>query len=334
MKQTTKIRRRTFNTISGIAAASALTADLFETNPNVVMGAERGELPLIIDTHQHLWDLEKFKLPWLDGAPEVLRQNYRTKEYLDATRGLNVKAIYMEVDVDPSQHIAEAEHVAELCKSDDHPTIAAVVGGKPASLDFPNYVKRLTEHPQIKGVRQVLHVDATAQGFCLQKEFIRGVRLLGERGLSFDLCMRPTELKDGIKLVTSCPDTRFILDHCGNADPKAFRQKTADTAWHDAVAWGRDIDRCAKQSNLICKISGIVARAPKNWTADDLAPIVNHCLDAFGPDRVIFGGDWPVCLLGASLRRWIDALAEIISNRPADQQRKLWHDNAQRFYGV
>jgi L-fuconolactonase len=77
-----------------------------------------------------------------------------------------------------------------------------------------------------------------------------------------------------------------------------------------------------------------VARAPKGWTADDLAPIVNHCLDAFGPDRVVFGGDWPVCLLGSPLRDWITALREIIAERPAAEQRKLWSQNAIRFYGL
>lgn len=297
---------------------------------------EPAPLP-IVDCHQHLWDLERFRLPWLEGAPKVLRQNYRPEEYRTASRDTGItRAVYMEVDVDPKQHLAEADYVAGLCRGKG-PTVAAVVGGRPASAGFGAYVKELLKRrPHIKGVRQVLHNDADKPGQCLQDDFVRGVRLLGDSNLSFDLCMRPRELADGVRLSERCPDTRFILDHCGNADPKVFRRKRDDKEKpaHDPDAWRRDIERCAKRPNMICKISGIVARAPKGWSADDLAPIVNHCLDAFGPDRVIFGGDWPVCLLGATLRQWVEALRTIVARRPAADQRKLWSQNAVKFYGL
>lgn len=292
------------------------------------------KLPMIVDTHQHLWDLTKFQLLWLAGAPEVLRHSFRTKEYLAATEGLNVKAVYMEVDVTLSQHVAEMEHVVGLCASDRHPTVAAVVGGRPASSDFKEYAAQLKRNPAVKGVRQVLHGGGTKAGYCLQTEFIDGVRNLGENGLSFDLCMRPNELQDGVKLISECPDTRFIIDHCGNAAPKAFRPQAEQKQRHDADSWKRSMEALAKNSNVICKISGIVASAPKGWTAEDLAPVVNHCLNVFGPDRVVFGGDWPVCLIGSSLRKWIDALAEIVAARPQDEQNKLWHENAIRWYGL
>ena len=91
----------------------------------------------------------------------------------------------------------------------------------------------------------------------------------------------------------------------------------------------------AKQPHVTCKISGVVAKAPQpQWTADDLAPVVNHCLDAFGPDRVVFGGDWPVCRLGGELAAWVAALRQIVQSRPEVQQRQLLHDNAQRLYRV
>jgi L-fuconolactonase len=155
--------------------------------------------------------------------------------------------------------------------------------------------------------------------------------------LSFDLCLRPKELADGAVLAEKCPNTRFILDHCGNADPKAFF-KSGDsrlqdgTIEHTADEWRRGLDRVAAAKNAICKISGIVARVPKQWTADDLAPIINHCLGAFGPQRVIFGSDWPVCLNGAPLRDWVAALKQIIATRPAAEQRLLLRDNAVSFY--
>src|SRR5687767_542008 len=91
----------------------------------------------------------------------------------------------------------------------------------------------------------------------------------------------------------------------------------------------------AKRENVVCKISGIVARAPQGeWKSEILAPIINHCLDAFGPSRVVFGGDWPVCLLGATYRRWVESLLDVIRARPLDQQRKLLHDNAVKLYAI
>ena len=317
------------------ATASALGTGILTLDTSSATGAEKRSGRLIIDTHQHLWDLAKLELPWLGGAPEVLRKNYRTKEYLEATRGLNVKAVYMEVDVAPEHEVAEANHVIALSASDRDPTIAAVIGGRPASSEFASYLDKFEDSPYVKGVRQVLHNPGTKAGVCLRKEFVRGIRLLGEHGLSFDLCMRPGELSDGRKLTELCPDTRFIVDHCGNADPKAFRADSEGAKpSHEPEPWKRDMQALAERPNVICKISGIVARAPRNWSADDLAPIVNHCLDVFGPDRVVFGGDWPVCLLCASLRQWIDALDAIVSERPADQQGKLWHANAQRWYSL
>ena len=298
----------------------------------------RARLP-IVDTHQHLWDLTKFRLAWLDGTP-ALKKSFVTEDFRAATRGLNVvKAVYMEVDVDPSQQVAEAEHVIALSRSSAHPTVAAVISGRPASEQFKAYITRFKDTPEIKGVRQVLQGSATPQGYCLGVTFMRSVQLLGELGKSFDLCMRPAELSDGVMLADACPDTRFIVDHCGNADPTAFlpaRRRPADSdPWHEAHSWRRDMASLAQRKNVVCKISGIVARAVKgSWGPADLAPIINHCLDVFGPDRVMFGGDWPVCTLVASYREWVEALEEVIADRTEAEQRKLLADNAVRFYGL
>src|SRR5262249_41204463 len=149
--------------------------------------------------------------------------------------------------------------------------------------------------------------------------------LLGELGKSFDLCLRPGELADGAELVDACPGTRFILDHCGNGDVQA----------KDRSAWQRDMAALARRPNVACQGSGVgVTGTPGKWTADDLAPLVRHTLDAFGPDRVLFGGDWPVCTKAATFRQWLGALREIVRDRPADEQRRLFHDNAVRVYGL
>ncbi len=295
----------------------------------------------IIDTHQHLWDLSKFNLPWTAGAG-VLERSYLQQDYAEATAGLNVvKAVYMEVDVDPSQQAAEAEYIIDQCQRDDTPTVGAVISGRPGDDGFKAYITPLADSPYIKGVRQVLHVPTTPAGYCLQPAYVRGVQLLGDLGLSFDLCMRPAELGDAVKLVDQCPNTRFIVDHCGNADPNVIANPAdlprdpADPFSHTRKQWMDDMAALAARPNVICKISGIVARAtPGHWDATTLAPAINHCLDSFGPDRVVFGGDWPVCTLVASYKEWATALRTIIADRSETEQRKLLHDNAARFYGV
>jgi len=290
----------------------------------------------IIDTHQHLWDLSRFRLPWLASAG-ALNRSFVTKDYLEAVAGLNlVQAVYMEVDVDPSQQSAEAEYVIELCERRDNPTCAAVISGRPAAEGFKQYISRFKASPFIKGVRHIPRGRELEEGLWAKREFIQGIRLLGELGMIFDLCMPPSHLPAAARLVDQCPLTRFVLDHCGNADPKAFRRRrrNGEPPRHDPQQWQRDIAELAQRKQVVCKISGIVANAPENWTAQDLAPIVNHCIDVFGPDRVMFASDWPVCTRRATLRQWVEALWSILASRDASLQRRVFHDNAVQFYGL
>ena len=287
----------------------------------------------IVDTHQHLWDLSKIKLAWLDPdtpTGKIIGHSFTPKEYAEATKGLNVvKAVYMEVDVVPEQQQKEADYVVELCESGQTPTCAAVVSGRPASPDFEKYARQFKGSKYVKGIRQVLHVESTPAGYALKPEYVKGVQLLGDLGLSFDLCVRPAELPDFGKLIDRCPNTRFILDHCGNADLKHTPPQRE--------RWKKDMAEIAKRKNLVGKVSGFIASAPARgkWTLDDLAPVVNHTLEVFGPDRVMFGGDWPVCLLGVQkYADWATSLQTIVKDRPEDQQKKLFHDNAVKFYEV
>jgi L-fuconolactonase len=320
---------------------AAMAADLASRNPSrrrflacsaaalalpvasSVIPATLAEFPPLVDTHVHLWDLTRFRLPWLAGAKPIDR-SYTIDDYRAASRGLGVvKAVYMEVDLDPSQQLQEAEFVVDLIRKGGTPLVAAIVSGRPGSSDFAAYLKSINRHPEIKGIRRVLHGPSTPRGTCLDASFIRDIRLLGEVGLSFDLCMRSEELPDAAKLIAACPKTRFILDHCGNPSVRAG----------DLTAWRTDLARIAELPNVSCKVSGIVASAaPGPWTAADLAPIVDHVLDTFGPDRVVFGGDWPVCTLAATLREWVDALRTIVADRPEAEVRKLFHDNAAQIY--
>jgi len=265
----------------------------------------------------------------------VLSRSYVTSDYVDATRGLNiVKTVYMEVDVAVADQNREAQHVIELSKSDDHPTCAAIISGRPNSDGFETYIRQYADSKDIRGVRQVLHVDGAKRGLCLEPQFVKSVQLLGQFGKTFDLCMRPTELSDAAELARRCPDTKLILDHCGNADPKAFMETTTEEPWHAVDPWKRGLAEFAKNENAYCKISGIVARAPQGWNSDHLAPIIEFCLDTFGFERVVFGGDWPVCLLGGPLASWVSALNEVIGHHSAANRRNLFHDNAVRVYGL
>ena len=294
----------------------------------------------IVDTHQHLWDLAQFALPWLEGeGMEPLRKDHLMSDYLAAAEGAGIaRTVYMEVDVAAEQRIAEAEFVAGLCRADDNPMVGAVIGGSPGEEGFRAYIDRFKGNDFLKGVRQVLHVPDAEPGQCLQERFVQDVQYLGEIGMSFDLCLRPSELGDAVGLVDQCPDTLFIVDHCGNADPQivsgAAEHDPANPFSHTKEQWQRDMAALGEREHVVCKISGIVARAPEGWNADTLAPTVNHCLDSFGPDRVVFGGDWPVCNFGASLGAWVAALREIVSGRPEEEQAKLLAGNAERLYGL
>lgn len=280
----------------------------------------------IVDTHVHLWNLKQFHLAWIQrGSP--LDRSFTLEDYRQATAGCGLaKAVYMEVDVAPEQQLGEVEAITAQCERGDAPLVGAVVSGRPGSSGFEAYLDRLRGNRWVKGLRQVLH-GGTPRGYCLEPAFVRGMRQLGERKLTFDLCLRPDELVDAAALAKEAPDTQFVLDHCGNASVRWNAERRR--------RWEHDLARVADCPNVSGKISGIIASTGgQPWTAADLAPYVDTMLDRFGPDRVVFGGDWPVCTLGAPIADWIRALREIASRRPRDVQQKLFHDNAVRIYGL
>ena len=282
----------------------------------------------IIDTHQHLWDLSKLHLPWLDGGGK-LSTNHVLADYKREAAGLDIaQTVYMEVDVEPAQRVKEAELVFDLCRQKDTILAGAVIGGNPLDDGFAAYIERFSGDKHFKGVRQVLH-GGQERGTCLKPGFVRAMRLLGSRKLLFDLCLRPDELEDGVTLARQCPDTRFVLDHCGNPNIHA----APDSPEH--LGWKRGIEAMAQQPNVVCKISGIIAQLkPGENAAQVLAPFVQTCVQAFGHDRVMFASDWPVCTLGASLHDWVVALQTIVIHWNEADKRKLFHDNAARVYGL
>jgi predicted TIM-barrel fold metal-dependent hydrolase len=275
----------------------------------------------IIDTHQHLWDPDLFRYPWLNSLP-ALNRPFRMPDYLEAAKRLNVvKSVHLEADVDEPYMLDETRHVLALADQPDNPLEGVVACGRPENEDFKSYLDQIASHPKLKGIRRVLHTQADEVG--QGATFINNVAALSAYGLSFDLCVLARQLPLAIKLVSQCPDVVFILDHCGVPQVK---ERNLDP-------WRSYIAEIARFPNVCCKISGLVAYAdPQRWTAEDLRPFVEHTIASFGWDRVLFGSDWPVCTLSASYQQWVEALQAITQGAGEVNQRKLFHDNAVRVY--
>jgi len=278
-----------------------------------------GMLP-ITDAHQHLWNLERLSLPWLGSLPK-LNRTHDMAEYLRAAQGLGIRrSVYVEVDVEPGQRVLEAEQVGELCRDPSLPLQAMVASADPASQEFSEHLSVLLTLPHVHGVRRVLHTPDTPRGYCLAERFVAGVRELGRHGLSFDLCVRNDELEDAARLAELCPETQFIVDHCGNADPVV------------SAAWQQGMQKLAALPNTVCKLSGIVIRLPEGESLDKLAPTLDTCIEMFGTERVLFGSDWPVCTLRAELGEWVTAARAILAKHSLGEQRRMLDENAVRVY--
>ncbi len=277
----------------------------------------------IIDAHVHLWDPSHFRMSWLDGS-SVLDKRYDLADYRQHIQDIAVEGlVYVEVDVEAPYKLLEAQWVAELARQE--PFILGIVAAAP--VDYGEraraYLSALARtSPRIKGVRRILQAEQDST-VCLRPDFVRGVQLLPQYGLSFDLCIHHSQLASSIKLVRQCPDTAFILDHVGKPNIKAG---TLDP-------WREQTRELAALPNIVCKVSGLVTEADhQRWSPADLAPYVAHVLEVFGEDRVVFGSDWPVALLASSYARWVEMLDSLTTHLSPTAKRKLWAENARRFY--
>jgi predicted TIM-barrel fold metal-dependent hydrolase len=275
----------------------------------------------IVDSHQHLWDLDLFRYSWLNSLPS-LNRTFRMPDYLAAAKGLNVvKSVHLEADVDELYMLDEPRHLLALADQADNPLEGIVACGRPESEDFKSYLDQIAGHRKLKGIRRVLHTqpDEVGKG----ATFIRNVAALSNYGLSFDICVLARQIPIAINLVSRCPDVAFILDHCGVPQIKE----------KNLHPWRTYITEIAQFPNVSCKISGLVAYAdPMRWTTDDLRPFVEHTIASFGWDRVLFGSDWPVCTLSASYQQWVEGLRTITQAAGEINERKLFYDNAIRVY--
>ena len=275
----------------------------------------------IIDTHQHLWDLDQFPYSWTVNRP-ILNRSFRLDDYFLAARDVEVaKSVHVEADVDEDFMLQETLHVLSLARHNDNPITGVVAAARPEYDNFREYIGQIITQPNLKGVRRILHTEPDE--LSATATFVENVKSLEENGLSFDLCVLARQLSQAINLVKQCPNVNFILDHCGNPDIKN----------RDYDAWRERIEEIAGFPNVVCKVSGIVVNTEiENWTVEDLRPAVEHVIASFGWNRVMFGSDWPVCTLAATFKQWVLGLMFLTKDTGEENQRKLFYENAERVY--
>ncbi|GJM35882.1 MAG: amidohydrolase [Saprospiraceae bacterium] len=276
----------------------------------------------IVDTHLHLWDPQYLRYVWLDDIP-LLNKAYLLEEYKKATAHVEVeKMVFLQCECSFDQCEEEAGWVTELAKVDKR--IQGIVPWAPIELGekAKDILDRYSENKLIKGIRRIIQFEPDIK-FCLQPNFVRGVQMLADYDLSFDICISHIQLKNTIELVRQCPDVRFILDHIGKPDIKN----------QNFEPWKNELRELAKMQNVHCKMSGLVTEADHHyWTKEDLKPYIDHVMDCFGVDRVIFGGDWPVAFQATTYPRWVETLDWALAGYSENDLRKIYRENAIAFY--
>jgi L-fuconolactonase len=227
------------------------------------------------------------------------------------------------ISVQARQTIEETEWLLDL--ADQHSFIRGVVGWVPLVSDrVRDDLSRLSWRAKLKAVRHVLQ-DEPDDDYMLRADFNRGIGALKEFGLRYDLLIFERQLPAAIKLVDRRPELTFIVDHI--AKPRIVDNTISP--WHESM---RDL---ARRPNVYCKLSGVVTEADhKTWTPSQLKPYLDAALDAFGPARLMFGSDWPVCLLACGYQRWYQVVRDFSSSLSADEQQRVFGGTAVEAYGL
>jgi predicted TIM-barrel fold metal-dependent hydrolase len=318
-----------------LKSASLMTVASFAGRPFLSSDKKSsGKLLPIIDTHQHLCDFERFKVGW---CTPPLPRNFNMEDYLEAVDGLNViKSVYVEVGVAPENRRAEALYSIELCKDSSNPMVGAVIGADIGSADFEEYMSEFKNSPYIKGIRSGFR----SSDELLNEQVVKNMRILGSMNFSFEFSLSPKWLPQMAELTGLCPNTLFIVEHCGRGDPQAFYkpwQKFLSNPELDQQIWLAGMEAISSKKNTACKISNVVTQVldkAKELIAKNLAPVINECFNFFGPDRVMFAGDWPWVLKKVELANWVNILKEVIIKRSDEDQKKLFFDNALTYYRI
>ena len=273
-----------------------------------------------IDSHQHFWKYSAAEYPWISNAMSRLRRDFLP---VDLQNELKKNRLDGSIVVQARQTIEETKWLLAL--SEQFPFIKGVVGWADVRADnIEDQLAELAEHPKFVGVRHVLQDEADDR-FMLRPDFMRGIEKLGRFGLTYDLLLFPRHLSNATKLVRKFPDQKFVLDHISKP---SIKDGTLEP-------WTREIKNFSKSPNVYCKLSGMVTEARwTQWREADFRPYVDVVFEAFGEDRLMFGSDWPVCLVSASYQQVIGIVQHYFSKRSAGMHAKIFGGNAVAFYGL
>jgi predicted TIM-barrel fold metal-dependent hydrolase len=275
----------------------------------------------LIDTHQHLIHRDRLGYGWTAGIPALARGDFTVADYRALTKGLGiVGTVFMESAVDDADYQEEARLVAALVGREG--MLGQIASCRPETDEGFDAWLNEGAALHVKGYRRVLHVmpDELSQS----ETFRANLRKIGARGLPFDLCVLPRQLPLAEALARACDGMSLVLDHCGVPDIEggAFEP------------WAQGIDALARLPHVHCKISGLTAYAGPGATAATLRPWVDHVLNRFGPDRCLWGGDWPVVNLGAGLPEWIAMTRELLASLSAEERARVGTGTARAVYRI
>ncbi len=271
-----------------------------------------------IDAHHHLWQYNAQDYGWISEQMTVLRRNF-TPDELKAE--MEASGITGSVAVQASSSVHETRFL--LAAAANHSFIKGVVGWVP--LIGPAVeadLERFAADKKLRGIRHVLH-DEADDYYMLRPDFNDGIRTLRKFGLAYDILIFERHLPQTIEFVDRHPGQRFVVDHLA-------KPRVRDNA---VSPWREQMFELAKRPHVYCKISGLATEGNHtNWTQEQLRVYIDVVLQAFGPKRVMFGSDWPVCLLAISYGRWVSLVSEEIAGLSADEQSRIWSGTAAEAY--
>lgn len=275
----------------------------------------------VTDAHAHFWSPSLFEYRWIEEDSPFARE-YLLDDYREASRGIGVeRMVFVECDCHPRHSVAEAEWVLGLSRLD--PRIVGIVAHAeltdPAALD--GVLGALAANPLLKGIRH--NIQGRSPGFCLQDDFIAGVKKAWALGLHFELCITHDQMDDAIALVEHCPGVSFMLDHCGKPGIRAGLTEP----------WAARMRALAKVPGIYCKISGLLTEADWTaWTPDEVMAYMETAAEAFGPDRIVYGSDWPVNTVAGGYASWHELTLRFTEGWTEADRHAFFHGNAGRFY--
>ncbi|MGN7990374.1 amidohydrolase family protein [Pedobacter sp. 22226] len=273
----------------------------------------------MIDTHVHFWNFDPVRDSWINEDMKVIRQDFHPENLSGAYQDLQITGC---IAVQASQSEEENHFLLSLAEKNE--IIKGIVGW--VNLLDPNLGDRLnywSNFKTIKGWRHILQAENSA--FILDSNFIEGIKLLKEYSYTYDLLCYHNQLPDIIKMVDQLPDQPFVLDHCGKPDVKN----------QDLKAWAENIKILASNSNVSCKVSGLLAEADwKNWTEKEIFNCFDVVFEHFGVKRIMYGSDWPVMLISRPYEDWFNLVHQYIAQFSPEERQLFFSDNAKAFYGV